>query len=982
MLNKKILILSLSTVIAMSPLTVIAACATSNEQAIDEKKEPTTLRASQFQAQSLGLNQPILSSLSAINSEWIIKNKMKIFKGTTDLLTKTDQILDLKQAIQEKTIKVTFSLSSNSYVDANGQVPSQSSDTFGFVITDFVDLPVNPDPDQPEIQPINLQPIVEQATFDVANKAQVLPSDVRIEQLIWNQANQNPNVGFIVSALVPDNDKGKLGFNLTFFQKNLVANQEEIFITSDDPKAISGFKSAPVIPSDQNEVEQEAQRLLTNIDQVILTTQLSTIEIIQYQNQPNSFKDQLNNLNEANFIYNVVKFDVDQANNLTINLLIKKNSAIKLVQLVKKISVLQIDVANPEWVKQAELNRLNAMINNSFLLKTTFSKDEVQKLNENNNEILSYLFNFVSTYGFHYRVSELKFNKTNQPFNQQSNEKTTLTFKIEAMLWKSPTNPKPVIESNQFHFDVEIINEQDDNIKPPLATVEGWKITGGTHTKPFEEGGMVFENSYILEMDLKQNNDLDFAVLDFNDDIQLEQLSKAIFKAKLDWFVNVDGKLPDDWDWDKYLSGYNFEAINDGVNQTTNGLIYTLQVDYIDSKLLDLPVTDNSLSIDVKLTNGYNSGQAPAKPTPEQTWNDLKTKFESLIATQAIDDEKLHHGTAGIYSFAQIAADKPTNSDYFANFLNFSPTAFQIENQHLFKATAHDATINYLTNTIKFKWVVEGLNNKSLGIDLSQFRDEYPNQIITYQPQGHWAEQINFDDQNLAITNQNASLNNILDRFGLNNQFIPEQLLKDRFQRFGTNWTWKAREFANYVRFTFYQAFNDGADAINMAILGIDPNTTNLTANPQNYTIVLKAKLNQKAQGNYLPYLQMFGASAAIQARQWNANDTIEIRLDVQKVPDLPSVITNANEIFPGLGPGNVLGTGRGANEAYLNSPPRNDLFSIGLGTTSLTINHNNKPYLTNQPANHRFLALNMLSRYDFKDPILPEPPVQNGWIK
>ena len=82
------------------------------------------------------------------------------------------------------------------------------------------------------------------------------------------------------------------------------------------------------------------------------------------------------------------------------------------------------------------------------------------------------------------------------------------------------------------------------------------------------------------------------------------------------------------------------------------------------------------------------------------------------------------------------------------------------------------------------------------------------------------------------------------------------------------------------------------------------------------------------------------------------------------------------------MGPGNVLGTGKGATEAYLNTPPRNDLFSIALGTTYLTINHNGNTYLSTQKASHRFLALNMLSRYDFKDQILPEPKPEEGWTR
>ena len=964
MLNKKILILSLSTVIAMSPLTVIAACATSNEQAIDEKKEPTTLRASQFQAQSLGLNQPILSSLSSINSEWIIKNKMKIFKGTTDLLTKADQILDLNpKIVNQDQISVKFKLASGAYVTQNNQDNGQ----FSFTITDFVNDEPQPEP----TKPIDLKSIADEATFDVTNKQQ-LASQVTPEQLVWNQKDQYPDVGFNVNDLIPDDQNGKLGYNVTFYQKTILNNSETINVTTNDSKAITGFNKQIANPSDLDLVNKEIERLKTT--EVINIKQLSTIDIINYQKQPQTFIDHLTNLKKQEFSYKIISFNVNDQKQLTIDLQVVKSTASANVKLTKQIEVLDINIDNPVWLQTAELKRLNNLAKNSFLIQNSFTKEELDKeIIPNPNKILSKIFKFVSTYGFHYHVSDLKFQAKNK--NNQA-AKYIMTFNIEAMLWKTTQSNKPIIKSNPFSYEIEI-KYQNDQIVEPTPTPEGWKINPSDLAVPSTNDDGTPDGSYNLKIDLQKDSSLDFAQINRDDATQIDQLIFKIFESKKDWFIKVDGKLPDNWNWSNYTYMQFMDEILDSQQQLI-GFNYYLQFDYADSNNLN-----ESLMINLELTNGYNSGQnQPVKPNPDTLWNKYLTEFETLMKNQAFDENKLHLGFNEIYGFGQINVDSPVKNDFFANFLNFSPADFGKDRNFLIKATTQDETINYLTNTVKFKWHLEGLNNQGLGINLSGKSWTSTEQTITYKPSGNWDEQINIEESGqLAINGGAKSINHILDRFALGNQFVTEQTLKERFQRFGANWTWKAREFANYVRFTFYQAFNDGADAINMAIENL-PTTTDLSANPKDYTIVLKAKLNSKAQGNYLPYLQMFGLNVPIQAKQWNQGDVIEIRLQVIDVPQRPDVVTNGNEIFPGMGPGNVLGTGKGAVEAYINTPPRNDLYSIALGTTNLSINHNGSSYLSPQRANHRFLALTMLSRYDFKDPILPEPPVQNGWIK
>ena len=962
MIKSKFVILTLGLTAAISPLAIIAACSNNPTAEISRKEEPTVLKQKQFLATDLKLDQPIAISQQLINQQWIVDHINLLFNGTTKHLNSFKQILELNVIKINDQLNIDFKLAANSYVDQTYHIANDISSTFSFKITNFVSDQI---PDLPE--QIDLSKIVEQATFDVNNKNQILPSQVKPEQLVWEQSNANTNVDLEVIDLIPDDQNGKLGYQVKFSQKDLTTNLENLVVKPNDAKAINGFKVQASTPSDQSKLDQEIARLEKEQTTIINVTKLSTIDIINYQSQPATFKTNLINLKENEFSYHVFKFNVDSQKTLTIDLFVQYKSATKFVQLSKQIEVLEINIDDPNWLRKAELDRLNKLITNSVLLKTTFSTQEKEQLEKNPNQVLKHLFNFVSTFGFHYQIFDLKFSPI------QANKTSKLTFKIAAKLWRTPEGQKPIITSNQFSYDVEVIEEAADSL-PPVPTPNGWQISPSDQviTDPTDP------EIKLLTIDLKADPQLDFAKYENADAQTIDSLMMKIFNKAQDQFIKITGDLPNDWDWNKYLTLSFDNAIRNQKNQLI-GYKYLFQFEYVNSQNLE-----DWFLINVDITNGYNSGNQPAKPTAEQIWNDLKTKFTNLIKNQAIDDDKLHFdlGGNGIYGFAQINADNPSRADHFSNFLNFSPTQFMVDNQHLVKAKIEDASINYLTNTIKFKWVLEGLNNNSIGIDLSQYHEEFNNQVIQYQPKNKWADVIRFDDKDpqLAIT-KGISLNNILDRFGLSNQFVSENLLKERFAGFGQSWTWKARELANYLRFTFYQAFNDGADVINMAILGADVNNLAWNANPQDYTIVLKARLNAKARGTYLPYLQMFGANVPIQARSWKTDDIIEIRLQASSIPAQPDVVKNANEILPGLGPGNVLGTGQGATQAYLNSPPRNDLYSIALGSNALTINVNNQPYLTNHKANHRFIAFNMLSRYDFKDLINPEPTPEQGWI-
>ena len=113
------------------------------------------------------------------------------------------------------------------------------------MITNFPSDTVDPSPDEL----IDLKPIASQATFDVVNKNQ-LPSQIRTIDLIWKEATNYQDVDFKVNTLFADDQNGRLGYNVTFYQKNINNNNEIITVSSTDSKAITGLKTKPINSSD------------------------------------------------------------------------------------------------------------------------------------------------------------------------------------------------------------------------------------------------------------------------------------------------------------------------------------------------------------------------------------------------------------------------------------------------------------------------------------------------------------------------------------------------------------------------------------------------------------------------------------------------------------------------------------------------------------------------------------------------------------
>ena len=951
MFSKKLKLSFVATLLAISPVAIVASCA----QTTDNQESQTLLKVTVFNAKDLGLNLEIGKAIKEINETWLIQHKDQIFNGTTSNLNNANQIKYLQASANLNQLTISFKLAAGAYTDAAGEVASQDSMEFSFRIKGFNSNQSG--------QIIDLETVAKTASFKVANLNQ-LASKVQPSEIIWDQAGANQKVSLVINSLIPDDQTGHLGFNFSIYQTDLTSNNLTVNVLPDSPQAIAGFQKVAVQPSDQKLVDEEVERLKKL--NIINVTKLTNLEISQFEIQPQQFITNLINLNNK-FNYQVLTFSSKNLSNnnkvaITIDLQVSYQTAKAKLQATKEIEILNININNPDLVLATEKKRLNSLISKSFLLKTNFNENEIDELKVNPNKILKLIFNFISQQYFHYKVSNLEIEQTTKNTNIIN---ANLKFNIQAKYWKTIGQIKPTISSEQFSYPITITYQTDRPVPEP--TTKGWKIDPVDQAKPTIENGIPLEDSYELEINLNQDQNLDLALIDWKTD-QAQQLMDKIFNEHRNQFVKQTGDLPNNWNWNDYAAIYNPEPILDPTNQKVIGISAQSQWEYVDSSDLDKWFT-----INISFVNGYNSGKPLPTIDAQTKWNQIKTEFETLVNNQEFDQNKLHQGLNGVYSFAQINVDSPVKGDFFTNFLNFSVSDFELKWRSLIETKISEASINYLTNTIKFKWHLQGRN------ELANFKWDSNLLTLQYQPNGVWQDGISFSNQGDLAINNATSINNILDRFTFSNEFVPKNILSEKFQRFGANWTWKARELANYVRFTFYQAFNNGASAINMAIENLPQ--VDLNQNPGGYTIVLKAKLNQAAEGNYLPYLQMFGLGLGVQPKTWQTGDLIEIRLDVNEPSERPDVVTDGNEIFPGMNPGAVLGTGKGAVEAYLNTPPRTDLYSISLGKTRLIIKHNQQTYASSN-ANHRFLALNMLSRYDFQDPIWQEPELEQGWTK
>ena len=112
----------------------------------DQSLSPTQLKETTFNYQQFNFQTDQIDQvINLINEAWIIEQKINLFDGTLNYLTKSSQILGLKKIIKDKTIEIEFKLAANAFVDQAGKLSQQPSDAFKITINGFANEVVPPE---------------------------------------------------------------------------------------------------------------------------------------------------------------------------------------------------------------------------------------------------------------------------------------------------------------------------------------------------------------------------------------------------------------------------------------------------------------------------------------------------------------------------------------------------------------------------------------------------------------------------------------------------------------------------------------------------------------------------------------------------------------------------------------------------------------------------------------------------------------------
>ena len=741
-------------------------------------------------------------------------------------------------------------------------------------------------------------------------------------------------------------------------------------------------------------VADEVNRLNNQTNNLLNQSKWNLSDVTKWQNNPQTLLNSLEGLNVKEFTYQVNRFNltiqnqksiqkqtIEQQAEITFQLNVKKNNASLDTKIFTKSINVVIPQPNPDnpdevkpffpdeiGVRAQEQKRLDQLQKTTKLSQTYFTDKEIEKLKANPNLILTKLFGFVPQQYFQYQVANGSF--VIEPLSKpEAHASHQVRFKINARLWRA-NNSNTIISSPELSF--KILTE--DSYSYPEPDRGEYKLKSKKD----------WNQSEIFEIDLRQNQNVNLAAFEDNDNQidRIQELIVSAIKKQEDYFFIRTGQLPSTWDWTKQTMVIE-RTENDGrpinfVDKTNKTLTFDLVVfDAFYPFGSDQEPNDRQEMLSVKFTNmHYDQATKPPAPSQlpmqEQFDNFVKNFQANEMLNQSLNEDFMHSGANGVFQFANLTAESNGQiGRHFSSFLNFSPTELWKATNFKFKPEAIDGSINYLTNEIKFKWKISA-KDTSIKPWIS---DE---QIIKYQPQKNYLFALDAQgstSSDLALAPNALKLTGLLDQFIFNGNYVDKNNQASLLARMGTNWTWKAREFMTFVRFTFFQAFGNNATEINYGIENVP--SANLSDNPSGYQVVLKAKIAHDAI--FAPYFALVGNLDIGQKHNFKAGDIITIRLNVTNVLETPSVFTDSSEIFPGLSLGETWGSGEGYQAVVTDKPHRTDIFSVQLGTYDMTVTQNNTTILNRNGDVHRFLNFNLLNRYHFTDLFWPEP-VDNLW--
>ena len=797
------------------------------------------------------------------------------------------------------------------------------------------------------VETVDLEQIVNQATFSVdptlKNK---FADEIKLSDLQWDQAQANPNVSVSFDLLQANKELGTISFNAIFKDPNgktkpKVANQ------------ISGFKTDQPVDN-QALIDQEIKRLnqLNQAKQLVKQDQVSQNDLIKWSQSPQTFLNFLNFEKHPDLIYSVATFSFNK-NQIEFTMVVsdgKLSTDTTLnatVNLDENIPIQPPTVGNLSIIEAREQARLNYQWQ---LLSNRVSTQTLDQWQKQPNLVLKALKNFVYQQYFQYHISDFDLKR------DDAKHQATLSFKLKARFWRQ-SQPKVLTSKQALTFQVETFDEKnqaDQDIKPPLnPTHQKWKIS------PIND---------VVEIDFSQNSQYDANQLYINKGgkIDIDPFAFKNFLLQLiedKKLINVDGQLPDDWDWNKYIDFGIYELKNlptqenvtifikyyDSAN-LEDELMFNLELKAMQLDQAQIPVYDANLGFE-QFKQYFNEKIKP----------NVKLNLAAIVNNQG----------DSVNQFAMLNAKNflnYTNQDW-SRIVNLANNNIRIQTENV--------QINYLTNEIKFKWVLDGAG---------EFANHrwVDDQVSTLKLQTN--QQIDQSGFSFETNAYQVELNNF-HQFNLNNQRLDRQQVQEKLAQFSQNWTWMARELVTFSWFTLAQAFGNQFDRIAVAIIDhqnrpLDFN--NLNRKYDDYRVVAKARLKFTSgkQETFIPFVQAFGAALGLQSTTYQSGDEVTITINLKNLLDRPDPVQDANEILPGMTQGNTLGiNGLGYEQVIQKWPPRFDIWQAQIGSYEFQFAHNQKVIAT-QSNNHRFISFNLMALYDFQDQFWPEPDREDGkWV-
>ena len=798
---------------------------------------------------------------------------------------------------------------------------------------------------------LNLESIAKQATFSVEDKLKEdFASKVTINDLKWDQQDQFKDVQIKFENLNANDGLGQIDFNVKFTKGN------ETFTLNG--KSITNFKVNPAITIDDNKIASDELERITKLNesgQLVNSAIVTKNQIAMWSQNPNAFLTQLEGLKTDNkhYNYNVNSFSIKQnlksksQVSFDLGVSFRNGSATKTFE-----ATLNVDdsATQPKPPVSGNLRIIEAReqdrINHKWDLKQNrFSYQELQQFIDNPNLILKYLDQFVYQQYFQYNVSDLE-------ISEQGKTEAILKFRINARFWRQ-NNPLKILSSKTVHtYKVSIYDATDARSDAPKnVTNQKWTI------KPIKE-----EIDFDFSKD--QNKfDVNTLFIKKGTQVEFDPLATKQFLLKLvdeQKLFTINGNLPTDWDWNLYLDYFDITMFNTSKDYALQLILnYSDSSDYEISEQITLNL--KKITIDESKIKDYNA---------HQVFTTFQTNFVNEIKDKVeLDLKAIQSGRDNVYQFANLDANN------FLNFTNQNWASLVKDVNNQIQISATDVKINYLTNTIKFKWKLVGSGQ----LKDQNWTDSTESTLVLKTNQKDQSNNLSFDDSKTW----KWDLSN-LHWFNINTKMIDRDDLKSKLGKFNKNWTWMAREFGTFLRFTFYQAFNDQFSDITIGFVdksGQELPFDDLYKPYSNYKIVLKAKLDfgTANQQTFLPFVQVFGTALNLTERTYKTGDIITMEVDVESILENPDPVQDATEILPGMGQGLTLGSGLGYQNTIEKWPPRFDIWRAQMGIFNFKISHNNDQ-LGSIRNIHRFISFNMMSLYNYQDLLWPEPQ-ENGWV-